>query len=731
VCTHEHNHETLTGHQGGIAGQHYHFTEDAHDDIALWAAGDISVKIPNTQRLGGSLPSAFCLANHTHQHNVAVLIASLQGSSEGFHIAQSKHDALRHCGFNAPTASNALITKNVLASISDIDHNTDLTCLQGGSAAERFHVSSTQKSLLTNYLCDGSSLHNHNSCYKRKSCAIAEFVNTTGDTMQAHLNMTNHRVENLGNPSGSADVATKEYTDVYRGAPNHDVLLGLQPGCAGSCYHINGTSSLDLIGGSDIGYDQHRHGEYYLRCSMDSTFAKLSGSTMTGAFSMGNQCIRNLPEPLSSDGIATLCITSGLGVPPTGLVRHKDHNAGLSGYTQIDKPVTMPTALVEGPVIVYDTSSYIKDNTVGAVSSEPYLSKTSSTALWSIGGITSTVPILHTLYGTASGSVLSIVTESTDHMVLSNRVKRGSYYYAIIAFEPFPGSAGPFDVYVAKSASATGPWTKVGAQIEHLGNSYIIGSQIKALIGHVAYNDQSNVIGFTLNDDSRYVTVGHETPTFLRTRSQVGMVWADDTVALKSLPWNLETAYKPYTILPSLANGSTIDGFIVYPAVTSSSLAIVSPNKNKTIDIYNTSVGPAGRVQRTFLPSGVDSNHVAVIADGLSATTLSVVPQVMENFVGYPAPSVSLPDPRSRIPGGPFNVGAVPIDMSSPNAITLIAWMRPWNFPTITIGSVVGRQLTGSATGTVYPMAMNVTEDTAIMGDVRLAKTSHFYYEKN
>jgi len=725
VCTHEHDHETLTGHQGGIAGQHYHFTEDAHDDIALWVIDDISVKIPNTQRLGGFLPSAFCLANHTHQHNGAALIASLQGSSEGFHVAQDKHDALRHCGFNAPTAGNALITKNVLASVSGIDHNTDLTCLQGGSATERFHTSSSQKTCLTNYLCDGSSLHNHNACYKKRSCAVAEFVNTTGDTMQAHLAMTNHRVENLGEPSGSADVATKHYTDVYRGAPNHDALLGLQPGCAGACYHITGTSSLDLVGGSDIGYDQHCHNEYYLRCSMDATFAKLSGSTFPGNFSMGDQCIRNLPEPLTSDSIATICITSGLGIPPTGLVRHKSHNAGLSGYTQIDKPVTMPTTLTEGPTVARNMCHYYDSTAVGAVSSMPYLSKTSSTALWSIGGKKTGATAIHTLYGTASGSVLSITTESTDHMVLSNRVKRGSYYYAIIAFEPFPGSAGPFDVYVAKSTSYTGPWATVGSQVERLGNFYISGSQTDELIGHVAYNDQSSVIGFTLNNDSRYVTAGHETPSFLRTRSQVGMVWADDTISLKSLPWTIPTTHKPYTILPCLANGSTIDGFIIYPAVTSSSLAIVSPNKNKTIDIYNASVGSTANVQRTLLPSGVDSNHVTTIMDGFSATALSVVPQVMETFVGYPAPSVSLPDPRFRTPGGSFKVGEVPIEMSSPNAITLIAW------DSVIAGFVVGRQLTGSATGTVYPMAMNVTEDTAIMGDVRLAKTSHFYYEKN
>lgn len=109
-----------------------------------------------------------------------------------------------------------------MVGISSFNHN-DLSNIQGGSASERYHLSSSEYTTLRGGSSDASSLHNHNTQYYTKSqidLSLAAKADETAvmlldgtQAMAADMDMGGNKIINLAAPSGSSDAARKQDVD--------------------------------------------------------------------------------------------------------------------------------------------------------------------------------------------------------------------------------------------------------------------------------------------------------------------------------------------------------------------------------------------------------------------------------------------------------------------------------------------------------------------------------------
>lgn len=105
--------------------------------------------------------------------------------------------------------------------LSGLLHN-DLGTIQGGTAAEYYHLTSAQHTSLTGAV-DASSLHNHNTQYYTKAQMDISLGNKADSTavilrdgtqaMLAALAMGGFKITSLGTPTLSGDASTKQYVD--------------------------------------------------------------------------------------------------------------------------------------------------------------------------------------------------------------------------------------------------------------------------------------------------------------------------------------------------------------------------------------------------------------------------------------------------------------------------------------------------------------------------------------
>jgi len=348
--THNHAHNSLTGYQGGTATEQYHASLSQRDTFQGILAG--TSKAPNTDRLDGLHWDSFSQATHTHNHNS---LSGKQGgsTSQYYHLTKNQYDGV--VAANAPSATNVLLTQsafvpgmlthNTLFTIqggttseryhisssqfsmltaaqdaSSLHHHNSslytkaqsdsisvnrasdtmtgilnlnnhlitsvgapsgtsdlasktyvdihlagsishyaLSNLQGGQSGQYYHITNTELTTLISG-GDASTMHHHDTRYYSKSVMDTAEVPFTGGTMTGVLTMSTTRVTGMAAPVDSGDLATKTYVDGITLLPYAVIRHGLwqAPAMTGAGYTLltasNTFSRPVTVGGGDLAW---------------------------------------------------------------------------------------------------------------------------------------------------------------------------------------------------------------------------------------------------------------------------------------------------------------------------------------------------------------------------------------------------------------------------------------------------------------------------------------------
>jgi len=682
----EHNHQLLLCLQGGAGSERYHVDSLASDFIDLVKSG-CSVGVSTCVLLDNSAyPPQLChwydfsQVAHSHNHDTLSCVKGSPGQLS-FHMASGKSDALK-CGKGATTA-NFMITKSALQTLTTgMSHNTRLTCFNGGTTNERYHLSGSEFCCMTN-LGDASSVHKHSSCYNSKTLSNSSLINITGDTFCCNLGLGNNQVKNLCNPRSTIghDISTKWYADsVLAGSLNHNLLypVSLQGGMAGEYYHICDAVASDLTSGGEANL-QHCHNDYYLKTEADTTFTLLSGGTMLG--DMSTPGIVDLLEPSNAADPSTYTYAKdNIDIPSSLVVRHSQNAATAmisKGFFQVDSSISFnyPHPTSDTYVFPYSpqgTTNYVTHKIFA--SKQSYMSTSTATYLVLVYSFGSTYySKFMTMSGWTAPTAITVLS-SASTWAASELIKRGSDFYCI-----FYDSGS---LVLRKSLDVI-TWSTVAT----------IGA---GSWGRLSLNPSDNTLGFV-------------------TGTTIGIVSPTDVIN------SLTASIAVMKLVPAIGQGYE-PGF--YAMASGNHTHFVKQKTGSSISKYTTGVATPGGSYLPTVLSATGRNFHTLLANASSGN----IPMYVRPFTGS-HPSYQYTATSSSYQMESFTT--YDVTEIAQGGIVIGARTRfilGSSTPYYIHGQVMLLTRTGSVT--TPKIAFNIIPDTAVEGDRLLLPQTNFYYQK-